>query len=159
MPVLRKEPFSHPDWLFELKWDGFRALAFIERGECCLVSKNGNAFKSFLSLTRAAPEGSPREVRHPRRRDRVPRQEREEPVHRPYVPSRRAEVLRVRYSPVRWPGPTVPSARGPEAKAKDGDATLRREAPLHRSPRAGRRDLVLIRADDGHGRDRCEAEA
>ena len=56
MPVLRKEPFSHPDWLFELKWDGFRALAFVERGECRLVSKNGNAFKSFLSLTRALPK-------------------------------------------------------------------------------------------------------
>ena len=39
MPVLPKEPFSHPDWLFELKWDGFRALAFIERGECRLISK------------------------------------------------------------------------------------------------------------------------
>jgi bifunctional non-homologous end joining protein LigD len=56
MPVLRKEPFSHPDWLFELKWDGFRALAFIERGECRLVSKNGNAFKSFLSLSRVLPK-------------------------------------------------------------------------------------------------------
>jgi ATP-dependent DNA ligase len=27
MPLSRKaEPFSHPDWLFEVKWDGFRAL-------------------------------------------------------------------------------------------------------------------------------------
>ena len=25
-----KAPFSHPDWLFELKYDGFRALAHID---------------------------------------------------------------------------------------------------------------------------------
>ena len=27
------EPFSHPDWLFELKFDGFRALVRIEQGK------------------------------------------------------------------------------------------------------------------------------
>jgi hypothetical protein len=32
-PVLWREPFNHRDWLFELKLDGFRALAFIERGQ------------------------------------------------------------------------------------------------------------------------------
>ena len=21
------EPFDHPDWLFEIKWDGYRAIA------------------------------------------------------------------------------------------------------------------------------------
>ena len=26
------EPFSHQDWLFEIKYDGFRALAHIEHG-------------------------------------------------------------------------------------------------------------------------------
>jgi bifunctional non-homologous end joining protein LigD len=25
------QPFSHPDWLFELKWDGWRGLAFLDR--------------------------------------------------------------------------------------------------------------------------------
>ena len=39
MPVYPKSPFPIPDWLFELKWDGFRVLAFIERGECPLISK------------------------------------------------------------------------------------------------------------------------
>jgi bifunctional non-homologous end joining protein LigD len=42
---------SHdPDYLFELKHDGFRAIAYIENGECKLVSRNGNQFKSFVSL-------------------------------------------------------------------------------------------------------------
>jgi len=44
------EAFDHPDWLFELKWDGFRAIAYIEAGQCRLVSRNGNAFKSFPAL-------------------------------------------------------------------------------------------------------------
>jgi hypothetical protein len=45
------EPFSHPDWLFELKFDGFRALGRIEQGKCRLVSRKGNDFKSFRKLT------------------------------------------------------------------------------------------------------------
>jgi ATP-dependent DNA ligase len=39
MPVLRlPEPFDHPDWLFEVKHDGFRALAHIDGHHCALVS-------------------------------------------------------------------------------------------------------------------------
>lgn len=44
------EPFSHPDWLFEIKWDGFRSLVRIEQGKCRLVSRKGNDFKSFRTL-------------------------------------------------------------------------------------------------------------
>jgi bifunctional non-homologous end joining protein LigD len=47
----RPEPFSHRDWLFEIKYDGFRALAHIEHGRCKLVSRNGNEFKSFRALS------------------------------------------------------------------------------------------------------------
>ena len=43
-------PFSHPDWLFELKWDGFRSLVRIEQGKCRLISRNGNEFESFRTL-------------------------------------------------------------------------------------------------------------
>jgi len=57
MPLKRhKEPFSHPDWLFELKQDGFRALAFVQNGTCRLVSRNGNTFKSFEVLREAIPK-------------------------------------------------------------------------------------------------------
>ena len=35
------EPFSDPDWVFELKWDGVRAFARIENGELRLISRNG----------------------------------------------------------------------------------------------------------------------
>jgi bifunctional non-homologous end joining protein LigD len=36
------EPFDGADWLFEIKWDGYRAIAFIENGKVRLVSRNQN---------------------------------------------------------------------------------------------------------------------
>ena len=36
------EPFDGPEWLFEIKWDGYRAVAFIENGKARLVSRNQN---------------------------------------------------------------------------------------------------------------------
>lgn len=36
------EPFDSKDWLFEIKWDGYRAVAFIENGKARLVSRNQN---------------------------------------------------------------------------------------------------------------------
>lgn len=49
------DPFSHPDWLFEIKWDGFRSLAYVHEGGCRLISRNGNQFKSFPLLSEAIP--------------------------------------------------------------------------------------------------------
>jgi bifunctional non-homologous end joining protein LigD len=37
---LIKEPFDDPDYIFELKHDGFRAIAYIDTGDCRLVSRN-----------------------------------------------------------------------------------------------------------------------
>ncbi len=36
------EPFDGAEWLFEIKWDGYRAIAFIENGKARLVSRNQN---------------------------------------------------------------------------------------------------------------------
>ena len=50
MPLrLVREPFDNPDYFFELKHDGFRALAYVENGECRLVSRNLNSLR-FESL-------------------------------------------------------------------------------------------------------------
>jgi hypothetical protein len=39
MPLARFDaPFEHPDWIFEPKLDGFRAVAYVEGGACRLVS-------------------------------------------------------------------------------------------------------------------------
>ena len=48
--VRRPRPFDHPDWIFELKLDGFRALAHFENGAGELVSRNGNTLASFRGL-------------------------------------------------------------------------------------------------------------
>jgi bifunctional non-homologous end joining protein LigD len=57
MPLRKKShAFNHPDWLFELKYDGFRALARITAGRCQLVSRNGNPFASFPDLAQAIVE-------------------------------------------------------------------------------------------------------
>ncbi len=50
------EPFDDKDWLFELKWDGYRALVQIDRdGLVAIVSRNGNDFtKKFPELAQLA---------------------------------------------------------------------------------------------------------
>ena len=37
-----EKPFDNPDWLFEIKWDGYRAVAFIDEGRVRFVSRNQN---------------------------------------------------------------------------------------------------------------------
>jgi len=36
------DPFDGADWLFEIKWDGYRAVAFVDAGKVRLVSRNQN---------------------------------------------------------------------------------------------------------------------
>jgi len=43
-------PFDDPAYLFELKYDGFGALAVVEYGRCTLYSRNGHSFASFQDL-------------------------------------------------------------------------------------------------------------
>ena len=49
----RKEPFDGDDWIFELKHDGFRCLAYVADGECKLVSRKRNVFKILGPLQAA----------------------------------------------------------------------------------------------------------
>jgi len=51
MRLLRiPEPFDHPEFIFEPKLDGFRALAHVKGHRCELVSRNGHRFKSWPQL-------------------------------------------------------------------------------------------------------------
>src|SRR5437667_10093630 len=47
----RADPFDSDEYLFELKIDGFRSLAYIENDQCDLVSRNGNTFRNLKDLT------------------------------------------------------------------------------------------------------------
>src|SRR5688572_14549420 len=56
MPLQAQQaPFSHPDWLYEIKHDGFRALAYVEGGRCPLISRQGHQFPTFAGLCEAIP--------------------------------------------------------------------------------------------------------
>jgi bifunctional non-homologous end joining protein LigD len=37
---LVREPFDHPDYIFELKHDGFRAVVYLQARECKVISRN-----------------------------------------------------------------------------------------------------------------------
>ena len=45
------KPFGHLEWLFEVKFDGFRSLAYID-GQCELVSRKGVTYQRILPLPR-----------------------------------------------------------------------------------------------------------
>jgi bifunctional non-homologous end joining protein LigD len=39
-----KRPFNNPDWQWEVKWDGYRMLAYVEKGKAELRSRNNNNY-------------------------------------------------------------------------------------------------------------------
>jgi bifunctional non-homologous end joining protein LigD len=46
----RPEPFQDPNWIYELKMDGFRSLAYIEDGTCRLISRKQHELKSMRKV-------------------------------------------------------------------------------------------------------------
>src|SRR5881396_3611010 len=46
----RAEPFDSDEFVYELKVDGFRALAHVQDGRGELISRNGNVFRGFAEL-------------------------------------------------------------------------------------------------------------
>src|SRR5712671_1934830 len=50
LATLADHPFSDPNWIFEIKWDGVRALARIENGDLALRSRNA------IDITKRYPE-------------------------------------------------------------------------------------------------------
>ncbi|RYY61075.1 MAG: DNA ligase, partial [Chitinophagaceae bacterium] len=44
LATLSAEAFSHPDWQFEIKWDGYRALAYVDGSKVSLRSRNNLSF-------------------------------------------------------------------------------------------------------------------
>ena len=54
--VSTHEAFNLKDWLFELKWDGFRALAFCSSDDVKLRSKNNQSFNTKFAAVRSELE-------------------------------------------------------------------------------------------------------
>ncbi len=61
-PTEAPRAFSHPEWAFELKLDGIRALAYREGDSVRLYSRNGNEitakFPALVRALRAVPEAT-----------------------------------------------------------------------------------------------------
>ncbi|MBX2925949.1 MAG: DNA ligase D [Chitinophagaceae bacterium] len=51
LATLVDKPFDDPDWVYEIKWDGYRALAFVQKGNVQLLSRNNKSFdKKFYPI-------------------------------------------------------------------------------------------------------------
>jgi len=44
LATLVDKPFDDPEWLYEVKWDGYRTLGFIRKGKAELLSRNNKSF-------------------------------------------------------------------------------------------------------------------
>jgi hypothetical protein len=54
MPLAQlPEAFNHDDWIFEIKYDGWRALASAENGRARLVSRKNHPDEIELNIVHA----------------------------------------------------------------------------------------------------------
>jgi bifunctional non-homologous end joining protein LigD len=44
---IHEDAFDHADWIFEIKWDGYRAVSEIGKGKIRLYSRNGLSFEEL----------------------------------------------------------------------------------------------------------------
>ena len=51
-----EDPFDDPAWLYEIKWDGYRAVAFIENGKLRLVSRTQNDLTAQFAELKDIPK-------------------------------------------------------------------------------------------------------
>ncbi|HTV74175.1 MAG TPA: non-homologous end-joining DNA ligase [Candidatus Acidoferrales bacterium] len=57
LATLVAEPFDDPQWLFELKWDGYRAIVIIDHDETLhVVSRKGNDFLTKFPELKTLPD-------------------------------------------------------------------------------------------------------
>ncbi|HYE22288.1 MAG TPA: DNA ligase D [Verrucomicrobiae bacterium] len=49
LATLVDDPFNHKDWLFEIKWDGFRTIAEIRKGKTEIYSRNLLSFNQLFA--------------------------------------------------------------------------------------------------------------
>jgi bifunctional non-homologous end joining protein LigD len=46
-----KQPIDHPNWLYELKHDGFRGMLYVDRDRAWLRSRKGNEMRRFDAVS------------------------------------------------------------------------------------------------------------
>ena len=59
LATLVSEPFDDPNWSYEVKWDGYRALAYISKGAVLISSRNNKSFaEKYYPITQALSKWS-----------------------------------------------------------------------------------------------------
>lgn len=51
--------FDHPGWLYEIKWDGYRALSYLRNGKVEIRSRNNISFNEKFEVVKQALEALP----------------------------------------------------------------------------------------------------
>jgi bifunctional non-homologous end joining protein LigD len=50
LATLIDKPFDEPGWSYEIKWDGYRALAYVQKGKVILRSRNNKSFEKYYPI-------------------------------------------------------------------------------------------------------------
>jgi bifunctional non-homologous end joining protein LigD len=58
-PSIGKTPFDRAGWIFELKYDGYRAIVGKHKGEMKMLSRRGNNFLPYFPEIAACLETLP----------------------------------------------------------------------------------------------------
>ena len=54
LATLVDKPFDEPGWLYEVKWDGYRAIIYLKNGEVEMRSRNNKSFnEKFYAIYNA----------------------------------------------------------------------------------------------------------
>ncbi len=53
--TLSNKPFTDPDWLFEIKWDGYRVEAVVRDGQVSLWTRRGNPAETYFGRLLSPP--------------------------------------------------------------------------------------------------------
>ena len=56
LATLVDQPFDSPDWIYEIKWDGYRVVAYLNRGQVEMRSRNNLSFNEKFNVIRDALE-------------------------------------------------------------------------------------------------------
>ena len=76
LATLASKPFSDPDWLFEIKWDGYRVQAVVDDGKVRIWTRNLNDAETYFPRLLTPPTWIEAERGHRRRRGRRARRRR-----------------------------------------------------------------------------------
>ena len=63
LATLVAAPFDGPDWLFEVKWDGFRVEAVVEDGAVRIWTRGQQDAASYFGTSSRRRTGSPPRTR------------------------------------------------------------------------------------------------